>query len=143
MPPSTEAAPWNRFSARAGKSARGMPKTIAFESTRNIPSSTFFCRANRKPSAIERRLGRSASCAGGREGRRDRGHLAAEGGDRLADEQASKRGVAPQRLRVEREAAQPSRRPYLYGLQLEELLDFFGARGGLEQAAGAAAPGGP
>src|SRR5919204_1999514 len=68
--PSVPAPPWNRLRASAGKRARGIPKTIAFESTRNIPSSTFLPRAKRKPSAIERRLGRSASCAGGGGGRR-------------------------------------------------------------------------
>jgi hypothetical protein len=51
--------------ASAGKSARGIPKTIAFESARNIPNSTFLLTTKRKPSPIERRLGRSASWAGG------------------------------------------------------------------------------
>ena len=41
-----------------------MPKTMAFESVRNIPSSTFLLTTKRKPSTIERTLGRSASGAG-------------------------------------------------------------------------------
>ena len=41
-----------------------MPKTIAFESARNIPSSTFLLTTKRKPWTIERTLGRSASGAG-------------------------------------------------------------------------------
>ena len=41
-----------------------MPKTIAFESVRNIPSRTFLLTTKRKPSRIDLRLGRSASGAG-------------------------------------------------------------------------------
>ena len=42
-----------------------MPKIIAFVSTRKIPSTTGWPRTKRKPSTIERRLGRSASGEGG------------------------------------------------------------------------------
>ena len=76
--PRTPAPPLKRFSASAGKSARGIPKTIAFESTRNMPSSTFLLRTKRKPSAIVRRLGRSASCAGGSAGSRQTDQSEAE-----------------------------------------------------------------
>ena len=57
------------LSAKAGKSALGIPKIIAFVSTMKIPSSTRLCTTYRKPSRIDRRLGRSASGAAGIAGR--------------------------------------------------------------------------
>ena len=50
--------------AIAGKSAIGIPKIIAFTSTSMKPSTTGCVRTYRKPSAIERRLGRTASASG-------------------------------------------------------------------------------
>ncbi len=41
MSPSTPAPPSKRVTAIAGNSARGIPKTIALESTMNMPSTTF------------------------------------------------------------------------------------------------------
>ena len=72
--PTTPAPPSKWFGAIAGKSACGIPKTIAFESTRNMPSSTFLRPTKRKPSAIVRRLGRSASCGGRQRGQRQTDH---------------------------------------------------------------------
>ena len=64
-----------------GKSALGIPKIIAFVSTMKIPSSTFRCATYRKPSMIDRRLGRSASGGRNRREQPDREQRGAEGGE--------------------------------------------------------------
>src|SRR5262249_59223911 len=54
--------------ANAGSSAFGKPKNMAFESMTKMPSRSLRVRTYRNPSRIERRLGRSAPGAAGKDG---------------------------------------------------------------------------
>src|SRR5262249_61441766 len=65
--------------ANAGSSAFGKPKNMAFESMTKMPSRSLRVRTYRNPSRIERRLGRSAPGAAGKD--RSRPTAADEGAD--------------------------------------------------------------
>ena len=66
--PRTWAPPPYRCSASAGNRALGIPKTIAFVSSRKIPRMTLLRRTKRNPSRIVFRLARSADSCGAIEG---------------------------------------------------------------------------
>src|SRR5450759_3712609 len=62
--PSPAGPTWKTSSAKTGKSAVGIPKTIALRSTTKVARMARRRRANRRPYAIAARLGRTAPWAG-------------------------------------------------------------------------------
>ena len=69
--PTVPAPPWNQVTPIAGNNARGMPKTIALMSTRNVMSRFLRGPRKRSPSSTDAKPGRDAPPSGGMAGSRE------------------------------------------------------------------------